>query len=262
MAICELLIALPTAAQQTAAAPKESFDVLSVKQLTPTPGSGSTIPIRQLPCQFLEDRVRCRLPLLRLVKEAFQLRDYEVDAPKWMTDQSHVFAIEGTMPPGTKEEVARRMLQQGLAERFGLKVHWEKRDTPVYALIPGKHGVKLQPIADPEHLELKPIETPAGTIKSSMLGEPGRYYAAITDLDSFAGNLQVRADLDRPVVNMTGLTGMYAFDLRWTPSDPPSYVDPAILPAMEKQLGLRLEKRTLPINVLVIDHVEAAPSAN
>jgi uncharacterized protein (TIGR03435 family) len=103
-----------------------------------------------------------------------------------------------------------------------------------------------------------------GTRKASMFSEPGRYYAALTSLDDFAGNLRWRAGLDRPVVNMTGLTGMYAFDLRWPPSETEGtgYVDPAILPAMEKQLGLRVEKRTLPFNVLVIDHVEGTPSAN
>jgi uncharacterized protein (TIGR03435 family) len=191
--------------------------------------------------------------------------DYEFDAPKWMSDQGHIFAIEGTMPPGTTEEVARRMLRQGLAERFGLQIHWEKCDIPVYALVPGKSGVKLQPVADPDHLELKPIETRSmGTIKAIMFSEAGRYYAALTTLDLFAANLRYRAGLDRPVVNMTGLTGKYAFDLHWPPSETETmdYVDPAILPAMEKQLGLRLEKRTLPINVLVVDHAEGIPSAN
>jgi uncharacterized protein (TIGR03435 family) len=137
IAMCELLIALPNAAQQTAAPPKENFDVLSIKQL------GSPNTIKQQSCQFLEDRVRCRLPLLNLVETAYQLRDFEVDAPKWMSDPSHVFAIEGTMPPGTTEEVARRMLRQGLAERFGLQIHWVKRDIPVYALVPGKMALNF-----------------------------------------------------------------------------------------------------------------------
>jgi uncharacterized protein (TIGR03435 family) len=261
-ALCGVLIGLQAAAQQAEPAPKESFDVLSVKQLDSARQSGSTTPIRQISCQFLEDRVRCQLPLLGLIEDAYDLRDFEVDAPKWMKDQNHVFAVEGTMPPGTTVEVARRMLRQGLAERFGLQIHWEKRDIPVYALVPGKNGVKIQPLADPEHMELKPIETRIGTIKAGMWSEAGRYYAAITSLDTFAANLESRAGLDRPVVNMTGLTGVYSFDLRWPPPDPPSYVDPAILPAMEKQLGLRVEKRTVPINVLVVDHAEAAPSAN
>lgn len=262
LAMCCLLIALPIAAQQTEPAPSENFEVLSIHQLASTPQSGSTT-IRQLPCQFLEDRVRCRLPLLSLMETAYQLRNFEVDAPKWMSDPNIVFGVEGTMPPGTTEEAARRMLCRGLAERFGLHIHWEKRDTPVYALVPGKQGVKLQPLVDPDHMEVRQIETPAGTKRASMLSEPGRYYAALTTLDVFAANLQYRAGLDRPVVNMTGLTGMYAFDLRWPPPETGAgYVDPAILPAMEKQLGLRLEKRTLPLNVLVVDHAEKAPSAN
>jgi uncharacterized protein (TIGR03435 family) len=61
---------------------------------------------------------------------------------------------------------------------------------------------------------------------------------------------------------MTGLTGVYTFDLKWLPADPPNYVDPAILTVMETKLGLRLEKRVLPFNVLVVDHVEEMPTGN
>jgi uncharacterized protein (TIGR03435 family) len=269
IAMCELLIALPNAAQQTAAAPKDSFDVLSVKQVySHTEGGGgasgpTTIGPRFIPCQYQPDRIRCQLTLRGLIKEAYQVNDNEVDVPKWTNDQDHWFAIEGTMPPGTTKETARLMLRQGLAERFGLQVHWEKRDTPVYALVPDKHGVKLQPVADPEHPEARTIRLPNGkTTASSVYSGEGVFFAAAITMDGLAENLQARAGLDRPVVNMTGLTGVYTIDLHWTPPESPIYEDPAILTVVEAKLGLRLEKRTLPFNVLVVDHVEKAPLAN
>jgi uncharacterized protein (TIGR03435 family) len=171
--------------------------------------------------------------------------------------------IEATMPPGTTKETARLMLQHALVERFGLKAHWEKRDAPVYALIPGKNGIKIQPDADPDHPKYRSITTPTGqTGRVSMAGGPGEYFAAGTTWDLFAKNLRYRAGLDRPVVDMTGLKGVYSFDLKWLPSDPPNYVDPAILSVMETKLGLRLEKRVMPFNVLVVDHVEEMPTGN
>ncbi len=61
---------------------------------------------------------------------------------------------------------------------------------------------------------------------------------------------------------MTGLTGSYTIDLHWTPPDPPTFVDPAIISVVETKLGLRLEKRVMPFNVLVVDHVEEMPTGN
>lgn len=273
IAMYELLIPLPNAAQQTAAAPKDSFDVLSVKQVyAHTEGGGASTTTSfpaSLPCRYQDDRVRCQLTLRHLIEEAYQVKTNEVDAPKWTNNTDHWFAIEGTMPPGTTKVAARLMLRQGLAERFGLQVHWEKRDTPVYALVPDKRGVKLQSVADPEHSKGRTTTLPNGkTTRANVFSGEGVFFAAAITMDGLAENLQARAGLDRPIVNMTGLTGVYAVDLHWTPPEPdPSggpipYEDPAILMVVQSKLGLRLEKRTLPFNVLVVDHVEPAPSAN
>jgi uncharacterized protein (TIGR03435 family) len=267
VAICELLIPSPNAAQRAAPAPKESFDALSIKQIyshtESLGGSSLTFAPKTFECQYQPDRLRCGLSIRSMVEEAYQLDDIEVDIPKFTYDSDHCFVIEATMPPGTTKETARLMLQQALAERFGLKAHWEKRDTPVYALVPGKNGIKIQPDADPDHPKLRPSTTPTGkTIGTSMQGGPGEYFAAGTTLDLFAKNLRYRAGLDRPVVDKTGLAGVYTFDLKWLPTDPPNYVDPAIIMAVEVKLGLRLEKRVLPFNVLVVDHIEEMPTAN
>jgi uncharacterized protein (TIGR03435 family) len=268
IAMCELLFAPPNVAQQAAPAPKESFDVLSVRQVyshsETSGGTTATSGPRIIRCQYQPDRVRCQQTLRYLIEDAYQVTDGEVDAPMWTNDKDHWFAIEGTMPPGTSKETAQLMLRQGLAERFGLQVHWEKRDTPVYALVPGKNGVKLQPVSDPEHPKLRPFTTPTGEKTAGMrtLIMPGEYFASAITMDDLAEQLWGLAGLERPVVNMTGLTGRYDIDLHWMPPEPPAYPDPAVLTVVETKLGLRLEKRTLPFKVLVVDHVEKAPSAN
>ena len=198
-----------------------------------------------------------------MIEDAYQIKDIELNAPTWTNDQDHWFAIEGTMPPGTSRETAQLMLRHGLAERFGLHVHWEKLDTPVYVLVPDKNGVKLQPVADPEHPKLKTPPVAGGNVAGmSILLGPGEFFAGAIDMDDFAEQLWALAGLEKPIVNMTGLTGVYAIDLHWLPPEAPSGVDPAIISVVEKKLGLRLEKRTLPYNVLVVDHVEKTPTSN
>jgi uncharacterized protein (TIGR03435 family) len=265
VAICGLFAALSNSAQQNVPVPNESFDTLSIRQVFyRREPEGGTTPPKNIPCEYQPDRVRCQRSLRYLIEDAYQVDDIEVYLPKWTNDQDHWFAIEGTMPPGTTKETARLMLRQGLAERFGLKIHWEKRDTPVYALVPGKHGATLEPVVDPDHPKLRTFTNPT-TGKSTpavITQTEGEFFAAAITMDLFAKNLRVRAGLDRPVVDMTGLTGVYTFDLKWLPAEPPSYVDPAILSVMETKLGLRLEKRVLPLNVLVVDHVEEMPTGN
>ncbi len=156
------------------------------------------------------------------------------------------------------------MLQEGLAERFGLKLHWEKRDTPVYALVQGKHGATLETVADPDHPKLGSFTNPT-TGKSTpavITQTAGEFFAAAITMDLFAKNLRVRAGLDRPGCGHDWFDGSVHLRSEVLLADPPSYVDPAILFVMETKLGLRLEEVVLLLNVLVVDHVDEVPSAN
>ncbi len=195
VATCGLLLASPNAAQQSAAA-KESFEVISIKQVyshrESAGGSTLTSGPNGFACRYQPDRVRCSLSIGGLIEEAYQVKQIEMDGPKWLHSWEHYYEFEGTMPPGTSKETARLMLQAGLAERFGLKVHWEKRDTPVYALVAGKNGVKLQATADPEHPKLKPFTSPMGnTTGMAVVNGVGEFFAAAITMDDFAENLVV-----------------------------------------------------------------------
>ena len=265
--ICLTVDALP-AAQEPSRSTSPAFDVVSIKQAT-GPLNG---------CKYLQDRVSCRTSLLELIREAYQVDYFRLDAPEWMAGphiggpqmiggqpaHADTFLLEATMPAGTIKEAARLMLRQALADRFALKVHRETRIILAYALIAGKHGVKLQLAEDPDNPKMRSITTAAGTFKGFEVRGPGVFLASAIPLDSLAEKLTYEADLDRPVVNLTGLTGKYDFDLHWDPTPGIVYgmKDPAFLATLRSELGLELEKRNLPVEVLVIDHAETAPSAN
>lgn len=128
--------------------------------------------------------------------------------------------------------------------------------------------MKLQPADndDPEHKKRPTIETPNGTIKASVYFTVGHFFAEAITLDLFAQNFGNRLDLGLPVVNMTGLTGEYKFDMHWAPTEDLNSrmrgKDPEFELAVEQQLGLRLEKRKVSYDVLVVDHCERLPSEN
>ena len=146
------------------------------------------------------------------------------------------------------------MMQGLLADRFGLKVHREMRETDVYALVEDKGGAKL-------------IESPLGSpaegrgvnIVSGMMIARDATMPELVDV--------LTTNLDRPVIDKTNLTAHYDFDLTW---DQPGMsaagtsgwtpIGPAIFTPI-RRLGLRLEAQKAPLEMLVIDLV-SRPSAN
>jgi uncharacterized protein (TIGR03435 family) len=164
----------------------------------------------------------------------------------------------------------RLMLQTLLADRFKLKVHKEDKDFPIYALIVAKKGPRLR--------ESKPGYVPPSTIKGFgglvTRSRPGQFTVEWFTMAYFARDLSQW--VDRKVVDKTGLTGHYDFNLDWTPdggasptasassAEPNSSLDtsgPSIFTALQEQLGLKLKAEKGPVQILVIDHVEP-PSAN
>ena len=258
-------------AQETASATTPSFDAVSIRPINVTTESPdpSTVLVHSntFDCRYSPDRVRCQLTIGNLILEAFQIKHTQLSGPEWLFDLRDAFAFEATMPPGTTKEAARKMMQQALVERFALKFHRELRQTPVYALIAGKNGAKLQPADDQAHRKLMNAGEHAPR-PASLLYVQGHFAAVAAPLDTLAFYIQHYGALpeNRPVVNETGLTGEYRFDLRWLPAEDDNahktLQDPAFTQAVEKQLGLAIEKRTLPYDFLVIDHIEREPSAN
>jgi uncharacterized protein (TIGR03435 family) len=154
---------------------------------------------------------------------------------------------------------AKLMLQALLSDRFQLQFHRETKKVPVYILTVAKGGSKMKPRTEGD-----------GGAPRSMLFQgpklPGRNLS-VADL---AGGLQ-KMVLDRPVMDKTGLTGNFDFDLVWRPDlvqvggrggAIPADVDvPDLFTAIQEQLGLKLEPQNEEMEVIVVDKSEK-PSDN
>jgi uncharacterized protein (TIGR03435 family) len=188
-----------------------------------------------------------------------------VGSPDWLrTDQYEIqakiedalYAAMQKMTPTQQREQVDLMEQSLLADRFKLKVHFETRDMPVYALVVAKGGPKLTPAKDGESSRLSSLpDNEHGTEMTAI---------AVT-LDQFAHS-PLWGKGGRLVVDQTGLKGTYDFTLKWSSEQlvagQESGVDaPSVFTAIQEQLGLRLVPSKAPVEVIVIDHIEP-PSAN
>jgi uncharacterized protein (TIGR03435 family) len=220
-----------------------------------------------------------------LIKQAYGVEDDEISgAPNWL--DSDTYDVEAKVSSADlaaldklDEKQRMRMLQPLLAERFQLKVHQEAKEIPVYALIIAKNGPKLH--------EAKPGDTYPDGIKGPdgkpggrpgmMMWGRGRLVAQGIPIANLLPPLTQQ--LERTVLDKTGLKGTYDITLLWTPEDDRApmvngpdggrqgsgpatdFSGASIFTAIQEQLGLKLESRKAPVEVLVIDHIEA-PSEN
>jgi uncharacterized protein (TIGR03435 family) len=223
--------------------------------------------------------------LHELILFAYQLQAFEIfGAPSWATsDRFDVAATMEPAPTGTSPGPRnRRMLRALLAERFKLVVHEERREMPVYALALArtdrKLGARLRPF-EGECLDLKgppaslPAQLPAQLPASSKGPSPcilglatGRLSARGMLLSNLASTLATFPAVRRRVIDRTGLTGPFDFDLEWTPTVTPaasaapgtpipSDAGPNLFTALQEQLGLKLESAQEAVSVLIIDSV-------
>jgi uncharacterized protein (TIGR03435 family) len=195
-------------------------------------------------------------PVQELVKFTFGINEDSriIGAPSWVNEVR--YSIEAKV---SGEDVAAYakldkqerslMLQALLADHFATRSHRETRVLPVYVLMVAKGGSKLK--------ESRPGESAKGTMWSNQ----GEISALASSLESLPALLT--GEVDRPVVDKTGLTGNYDFTLRFAPGLSAGLNSDAasIFTALEEQLGLKLEPSKAPLEVLVIDHIEK-PTGN
>jgi uncharacterized protein (TIGR03435 family) len=175
--------------------------------------------------------------------------------PAWASDLTYAIdakvAGEDVATFG-KQSISQRnrMLQALLRDRFRLNAHLDRRELPVYQLVVAKGGPRLK--------EATPDEAAKPTLWLRNSGEIDSISMPLHSLPSMLAR-----ELDRPVVDKTGLTGNYDFALKFTPAAAAGSdsEDPSIFTAIQEQLGLRLEPARAPIDVLIVDHVEQ-PSGN
>jgi uncharacterized protein (TIGR03435 family) len=201
------------------------------------------------------NRVTAAQTFEKLVEFAYDVKQYQVTgAPEALARGAYCIAAKTDGDrPATLDEV-RPMLQDLLIERFQLKLRHETKDLPVYALVVNANNSKLKESA----LGTRYSErvTRAKDPKQLQLTASGE------TMPQFAQ--RISSYTDRPVVDKTALTGRYDFKLDWFLDSKNSAVDPGgptVFTAVQQQLGLKLEPRKAPVDILVIDHAEK-PSEN
>jgi uncharacterized protein (TIGR03435 family) len=229
---------------QSAAAPQ--FDVASVKVSLDGPNSVSGITTGH-------GKMDARnVTLRRCIIGAYSVGPNQVvGGPDWLDSERFEILAKADTPTNS-DALLMSMLQELLATRFQLTLHREKRTIPAFVLEVGKKGPKLE-------------KADGGESSTSTTGSNAGVTidARNTDMDSFARILARKTDL--PVVNQTGLEGVFNFKLKWTPENARvtagANEEPPLFTAIQEQLGLRLRSQRTPVEVLVIDRAER-PSAN
>jgi len=178
-----------------------------------------------------------------------------------------------SFPAGATREQIGPMWRKVLAERFGLAVHWEKKEMAGYDLVAAKGGVKIRVSdgGDPIPLSM-PMRGPVTDeyLWAQAAAYPGHEVfglgkARFVARDSAIEELRSALDreLQRPVVDASGLTGKYSFRFWWSPmAADDGEAGPTIFAALEGQLGLKLEARKVLVDLLVVDHAERLPTQN
>jgi uncharacterized protein (TIGR03435 family) len=245
-------------AQTPVSRPK--FDAFEVATIKPVPSEAKAA--RFITMQGVNRFVEKDYTLKLLIAAAYSLSPQVISGgPAWMDSEHYDIAAltPGDVRPTREEQMG--MLRKLLTDRFQLSFHREPREFSVYVLETAKGGPKLKDSAKPE-------DVPA--LINVMYPQSIKLPARNVTMGDFASMLQ-RAVLDRPVVDRTGLTGRYDFDLEWATDEsqfngevPAASADANAAPlftAIQQQLGLRLVATKGPVDALIVDKAER-PSAN
>ncbi len=268
--------------------PKPSFDVVSIKK-------AADCRDREWPLYQPGGRYKNCGGLKFLIIEAYNMKLYTPldGVPDW--GKKNLYRIEAKAAGHPSEEQMHRMVQSVLEDRFKLEMHSKKRESKVYSLVVAKGGHRLQPAKDehgnpmtslpsPEEIrdsmerqrfrkfnsqeEVIAGMPPGSIIAGSKLGESG-FIGKAMSMNDFAESLSLQVG-NLPVIDRTGLSGLYDIHLKFarpdlivagSPAVPEEPSAPGFFRALQEQLGLKLEQGKGLVDHFVIDSVKR-PSEN
>ena len=314
-----LALATSCAAFGQSAATPLSFEVASIKPSAPIVDGRLMVRMGGDPGRLDWTNVSIK----QIIQQAYQVKDYQISGPDWLA--STRYDLVAKLPAGAPRTQVPEMLQTLLAERFKVTIHKETKELPMYALVVGKNGPKMKEseVAPPPSDGAGPGgpsgygAPPQGAGRGGPMGDAagGGVRVGKDGMPQFApgaargpmmmmngrGHLSAKMmnmsslvdmlarQLDRPVVDQTGLKGSYDFDLDYTPDEgqrpmgipgvapqPPPGGGEAHAPtasspeangvslftALQSQLGLKLDTRKGPVELIVVDRVEKNPTEN
>jgi len=178
------------------------------------------------------------------------------NGPSWIDEERYDIVAKAS--GNATDDEMRLMARALLAERFKLRFHHETKEVPVLILSAGKTAPKLFPPKDEEKRSIKilPVTGEGEKIVS--------WHVVATRFSFEQLNLTFARQLERVIVNRTGLEGDFDFTLEFTPDENrPNPMDPSlIISAMREQLGLTVKSEKGPVDFLVIDGVERVAAGN
>jgi len=253
------LVPSPAVLAQSPARPQ--FEVASLKPGQPVPGDKIYINLGSVSHGTL---TLTNTSLADCLRYAFGLTSNDqLSGADWIKSKAVRFDIVAKAPADTPLGQIRLMLQTLLTDRFQLALHREQKELSYVALVIGKKGPKLQ--------EAIPDSDASGN--KFLIGRIVSNHISMTTLATLFSRFTGQTVLD-----MTGLTAEYDLKLEWTPENTPKLTatgtgadagastdgesGPSLFAAVEQQLGLKLEVRKGPVEVIVIDHAERVPAQN
>ena len=214
------------------------FEAASIKPHTPVGAIGS---FERSGIDETTGLIRIEnLSLKAVIELAYGVKDYQFDGPDWLN--SPRFDITAKPPAGYKHAQLQPLLRNLLADRFKLIVHHDSRQVSGYALVIAKGGPKLHESTGP---------------RTFFTVRPGLISGTQRSLPELTGALARM--VNRPVVDQTGLMAAYDIKLEWT-QDPEQEL--STFAALQEQLGLRLQPQKVPIDIVIVDHIEKTPTEN
>jgi uncharacterized protein (TIGR03435 family) len=290
MPVLAILLAASSFAQAPAQSPRPEFEVASIKPYAASGPNEVAVGVHVDGAQIQATGLSIR----NLIAIAYRIKAALISGPDWITSER--FDISAALPAGSTAAQLPEMFQSLLADRFQMKVHRDKKELPVYVLGAGKGPLKLKesppnPDADKDEPKGTANVSAGGSAKGvginfghgvSFTFANNQFVATKMTMAMFAENLERFAD--RPIVDETGLTGQYDFTIDFTPEDyrvmlirsavnsggnvrPQAlrlldHASPSALGDALQQVGLKLDSRKAPLDVLVIDDALKTPTAN
>ena len=229
------------------ALPADTPSTFEVASIRPSQGGRESVDV--LPGSITMRNIR----LTGAIRWAYNVLDVQVSGPDWLNTTRFDIVAKAGAP--AKEPEMREMMQRLLAERFKLELHRQTKDVNAMILTVAKGGHKLK--------EVEQEGSPSfSTGKLNLTGKG----ATLAQLISFLSR-----EIRLPIVDQTGLTGRYDYfmdinayitDEMRNQGGPPIEAPSIIASALQGQLGLKVEAKKMPLEVLVIDKMEKTPTEN
>jgi uncharacterized protein (TIGR03435 family) len=240
--------------------PTLTFDVATIR---PAPPPDATFHLSVSSPPHSSRFEATNFPIKALLQIAYGFDAPVVGAPDWASTTFYDIkarsddAADARLAKLTTNEVRlekRNAIRVLLADRLGLKTHLETRNTTVYYLLVAKGGAKLQPVPPPPDGQA-PAAPPPVDVQAHGTHQGLEFDGTNSSMRAISGPLS--AMVEAPVIDKTGLTGIYNYTLQfgrdWSASDPDGW--PSIFTAVQEQLGLKLEAAHETMPNIVVDQL-------